>query len=108
MILEHSYTVNDDDLITEKDISRSRGKKGMNILIYDLILLIKHKEWFLKIIKTIIAFSSKQILFNNAHSNKYIRVGSEFGVYVDSGSLGSDLLLQSKNLDSWGKIEHNS
>ena len=27
MILEHSYTVNDEDLITEKDIARSRGIK---------------------------------------------------------------------------------
>ena len=27
MILEHSYTVNDEDLITEKDIARSRGNK---------------------------------------------------------------------------------
>ena len=26
MILEHSYTVNEEELITEKDISRSRGK----------------------------------------------------------------------------------
>ena len=26
MILEHSYTVNEEELITEKDIARSRGK----------------------------------------------------------------------------------
>ena len=34
MILEHSYTVNDDDLITEKDISRSRGKGKISTYYY--------------------------------------------------------------------------
>ena len=40
MILEHTYTVNEEELVTEKDITRSRGKECIWHIYKSYIVII--------------------------------------------------------------------
>ena len=105
MILEHTYTVNEEELVTEKDITRSRGKE----CIWQIYLNSTQKH---HIITTSISFcismfkrSPWQIFFDHAYSNQHLRFGSKSDFYVDHHPLQSDSLLPTNDINAGGKFD---
>ena len=108
MILEHTYTVNEEELVTDKDITRSRGKECIWHIYKFYILITKiHLIATTSISFCIFMFkrSPQQIFFDHAHSNQHLRIGSKSYFYVDHHPLKSGSLLPTNDINARGKFD---